>query len=409
MTIENKNRLNTRSVKFSEELAPTIENLRNLELAPSIPERLRPLLDHLTYKVDKKISEIEKKGASFQIYGPDWCRENPQVAGTAHAEVIIKTYGETYALPNKNPKDNVKALDSGTHDMYLIFEDNKPVGTAVMVKQPNGWAELGRSASLGGVGNRIIQDLRIIRWLTTEDATQSVVGIFSTCRTAPDRNIGTEETPELMRGGQAVTHMWSVFPGVAVGGFGPLYKKHGALEQFAYAFVSKQESTIPANPFIYDSGDKKFVNNWTTYYQIREKINSVDKKLEKPSYSIHYPPLETKLTHLIHGEIVIEESGKVKSLDKAISKLNDVKTPFIQVQVPIDVDSRALQKELYSKGFQTFLFTPGIEDLQPPFLWFGKVTKGVPVISTFWQATKKENPFWNYDLSNYAADVANKW
>jgi len=143
MTIENKNRLNTRSVKFSEELAPTIENLRNLELAPSIPERLRPLLDHLTYKVDKKISEIEKKGASFQIYGPDWCRENPQVAGTAHAEVIIKTYGETYALPNKNPKDNVKALDSGTHDMYLIFEDNKPVGTAVMVKQPNGWAELG--------------------------------------------------------------------------------------------------------------------------------------------------------------------------------------------------------------------------------------------------------------------------
>lgn len=411
MRIENRERFSGQPIQFSDELSYAIEHLDVLEVAPNVPERLQPLLNHLTGKVSKTLEKIKERGTAMQVCGPDWCRNNLQLAGSAHASVIVETYGETYALPNKYPEANVEALKSGNLDMYLIFENSKAVGTACMVIQPDGWAELGRSASLGGVGNQVIQDLRIIRWLTEQEQAEKIFGLFSTCRTAPDRNIGTVEVPEIMRGGQAVTHMWSQFPEVMVGGYGPLYKKHGALEQFAYAFVTnKKEVFVPARPYVFDSSDRQFVNGWSSYYRVAAVDNSREGSLEIPGYSVHYPPLETGLTHLIHGEITLSKVGEsFGSLDYAINRLNEVQVPFTQVQIPISVDSRELQGELIGRGFQAFLLTPGVDGKQLPLLWFGKVTPGVSVVPTFWGEEGKDNPFWNRQLSNFATQIANKW
>lgn len=410
MRVEDKTRLIGGKVQFSGELMPVIENLVSLELAPGVPQRLQPLLEHLAGKIEETLDKMKEKGTDFQICGPDWCRHNPDTAGAAHAKVIIETYGSTYALPNKDPKANVGALKSGYLDMYLIFEHGEPVGTTCMVIQPNGWAELGRSASLGSVGNQVIQDLRIVRWLTEQAQSEKIFGLFSTCRTAPDRNIGTEESPEMMRGGQAVTHMWSQFPEVKVGGFGPLYKKHGALEQFAYAFVTSREAYTPSVPKVFNPADKRFVEDWSSYYQVPKKDNRDAKDLDIRGFSVHYPPPETKLTHLIHGEITLEGEGEsFETLEEAILRLGEVQVPFIQVQVPIDADSRKLQEELIRKDFQAFLFTPGVTGKQSPLLWFGKVTEGVMVVPTFWQEDGDENPFWNFDLSFFASQIANRW
>lgn len=398
------------SLKFSPELLPLIDNLDSVSLASGLPSRLNPLLRHLTDKIDETMRKMEEKGSQFEICGPDWCREHPDIAGKAHAQVIIQTYGATYALPNKDPEANKKALASGELDMYMIFENGIPVGTACMVIGSNGWAELGRSASLGGVGNQLIQDLRIARWLTEEPMAKNIVGIFSTCRTAPDRNIGTEEQPEIMRGGQAVTHIWARLPEVRVGGFGPLYKKHGALEQFAYAFITNREVQVPEHLWIASEEDREFVKNWTGYYQI-----PISKERQKPetvpsNFRVHYPPLETGLTHLIHGEITLENEGESFSgLDQALARLDEVKVPFIQVNVPVDKDYTKLQRMLVKRGFQAFLFTPGIEGKQPPLLWFGRVTKGTSVVPTFWEEGNSRNPFWNEELARQARKIARGW
>jgi len=410
MKIESKERFSSQHIQFSDELRSAVENLSNLEVAPNVPKRLQPLLDHLSGKVGEALKKIEKRRTSVQVCGPDWCRANLQIAGSAHASVIVETYGETYALPNKYPEANIEALKSGNLDMYLMFEDGKAVGTACMVIQSDGWAELGRSASLGGVGNQAIQDLRIVRWLTEQEQAEKIFGLFSTCRTAPDRNIGTDEAPEIMRGGQAVTHMWSQFPEVMVGGYGPLYKKHGALEQFAYTLITNKEVFVPTRPYIFDGDDRRFVDAWSSYYHVVTVDNSREGGLEIPGYSVHYPPLETGLTHLIHGEITLSKAGEsFESLDNAINRLDEVKVPFIQVQVPVDSDSRELQRELIARGFQAFLLTPGIEGKQSPLLWFGKVTPGVSVVPTYWQEAGEANPFWGSELSGFAAQIANKW
>lgn len=129
-----------------------------------------------------------------------------------------------------------------------------------------------------------------------------------------------------------------------------------------------------------------------------------------PGYSVHYSPLETGLTHLIYGEITLGNAGEsFSSLDNAITRLNEVEVSFIKIQVPIDSDSRQLQRELITRGFQAFLLTPGIKGKQPPLLWFGKVTQEVSVVPTFWQEAGETNPFWGRELSIFAAQIANKW
>lgn len=234
-------------IDVSKDIQGMVENIGSLEIVPSLPIRLQTLSTHLQKRVERSLQKLSETGNRYEICGPDWSRENPEIAGKAHAEVIVKTYGSTYALPNKYPEQNIKALASGNMDMYLIFKSGEPVGTACMVLQDNGWAELGRAASLGAVGNEAIQNLRILKWLTNDRLANNIFGLFSTCRTAPDRNVGTLLKPQTMRGGHAVTHIWQMMPETEVGGFGPLYLKHGSLEQFAYTFITNKWEYVPDN------------------------------------------------------------------------------------------------------------------------------------------------------------------
>lgn len=401
----------TGNISFSADVAWIAENIGNLELPPFLPTRLNALNKHLQDRVKSTIDKIQARGQSVEVFGPDWCRANAEEAGKSHAEVIVKTYGSTYALPNKYPEANVKMLNEGSLDMYLLYENRKPVGTACMVIDKNGWAELGRSASLGSVGNELIQNMRILKWLTDDDLARRVFGIFSTCRTAPDRNIGSEINPEIMRGGQAVTHIWSKMPETMIGGFGPLYKKHGALEQFAYTITTNGWAYSTRKMWILGDEDRRFVNDWVNYYSV-DKISNTEKDAGnvEEGFSVHYPPLETGLTEFIHGEITLgKHSEGFDNLDAALKRLGEVKVPFIQIQVPIDKISTKVQGELVNKGFKTFLFTPGIMGKQSPLLWYGRLTPGVKVIPTFWDAEGSKNPFWNKRLSGYASRVAKSW
>ena len=155
------------NIKGSPEVARLLTQTNRLELAPGVNRRMEPLLRHLQTKIGGTTEAINSRGRNVFIAGPDWCRENSTEAGTAHAKVIVDAYGTSYALPNKNPDANKAAIDSGQLDMFLMFDEreNRPIGTACMVMN-GGWAELGRAASLGRVGNSLIQDLRIVHWLT---------------------------------------------------------------------------------------------------------------------------------------------------------------------------------------------------------------------------------------------------
>ncbi|HEY1064060.1 MAG TPA: hypothetical protein VGE30_02050, partial [Candidatus Saccharimonadales bacterium] len=205
-------------------------------------ERLQPLLDYIAISINTKMAALEAEGKTVKVYGPEWCYDNPDRAGQMHADVIVGAYGSTYALPNKNPDANAAALRANSLDMYLMEVDGEVTGTTCLVDMGNGIAELGRSASQGRTGNSIIQDLRIFDWLTNEATAQKYHTLFTTLRTAPDREIPVDDGQTFtMRGGQAVTEHWKKFPGLTVNGFAPLYLKQGKLEQFSHATLTRSE------------------------------------------------------------------------------------------------------------------------------------------------------------------------
>lgn len=399
-------------IKGSPEVAALLQNPMQLELAKGVPSRMEPLLEHLKIKVRETMDTINSRGNDIFIAGPDWCRENSDMAGAAHAEVIVNAYGSTYALPNKDPIANKKALDSGELEMFLMIDEkeNKPIGTACMVLD-GGWAELGRAASLGHVGNSLIQDLRILHWLTDEKFSKRFHSLFATLRTAPDRNIGTDDLPEIMRGGQAVSHIWANMPNVIVGGFGPLYKKHGALEQFTFAFITQKELFSPGNLWVADPVDLKFVESWLKQHGLPVGKNNqgINISGELP-VNISFPPPESGITEFVHGEMKIGKATDLR-FEEAITTLMDAGVPFIQFPVPINKDTVSLQKKLKEWGFQAFQFTPGLKDVQDPELWFGHKAPWVDeVVPTFWQKDPStSNPFWNDELASHADRIFEDW
>jgi hypothetical protein len=396
-------------VEVSPEISGLLENLPNLQLAPGVPQHLAATLEHMKAAIASTLERIQASGRDIRIMGPDWCREHAREAGQAHAQIIVKTYGQTYALPNKNPQANREALMSGELDMFLMFDTelNEPIGTACLVKNGNGWGELGRAASLGHVGNQLIQDLRIVRWLTDETIASQFHSLFTTLRTAPDRDIG-EETP--MRGGQAVSNIWSKIPETRVAGFGTLYKKHEALEQFSFAFLTQKNISMPETLWIDQEEDRAFVETWTLANRINrlnhEETARNDGRLLA---TIDFPPEASGITKLVHGDIHLHKDGTLP-LEKAIQDLTAAGVPFMQCPVSIEEDTRSLQRVLVRAGFQAFQVTPRIEGVQPAQLWFGKINGNIPVVPTFWNFDQgAKNPFWSDDLANHAERIANGW
>lgn len=396
------------SIQVSPELSPILSASK--KLAPIMPARMSTLFNHISDEIEEGLAVMEMSGGKIFIAGPEWCRQNAQQAGELHSEVILQAYGDTYALPNKDPQYNTRALNSGSLDMLLLFRNEEVVGTACMTMENNGQAELGRAASTGRVGNKVIQDMRIMRWLTDEGLSERFHTLFATCRTAPDRNIGTEENEDIMRGGQAVSHMWQKMPEVKVAGFGPFYKKHGALEQFAYATITRGESYVPNSLWLRDVTSQDFIGSWIAQYGPGTTTNANDygKDLSHSGYHISYPPQETGITSLVHGEI---EFGQGKyNLAQAITELSNSGVPFMQIKVPVDRDTLSVQEQLVQEGFQAFMFTPSLMGLEPASLWFGKVNGDIPVIETFWSVNEATpNPFWQGRLAQHAERIAQNW
>lgn len=389
----------TNHITASPEVAHIINNVDALVLAPTMPPRMEGLLNHLKGKMKHTLDYINATGKEVFIAGPQWCRENAEEAGQKHADVIHAAYGPTYALPNKDPKANKAAIENNELDMFLLLEgkEERAIGTACTVVD-NGRDELGRTASIGHAGNSLIQDLRIVRWLTDEETAQKTHTLFATLRTAPDREIGE---PELMRGGQGVCHIWSEMPNAVVTGFGPLYKKHGALETFVCVSISREEMSMPPQVFVAGQNERAFVSQFTEAHGLGS-ISFLDiesKKEELSMVAVHVPPKQLGITEFVHADLSLENEKGI-SIQEAVQTIEQEGSPFVQITVPIDTDTRNVQRELLENGFQGFQVIPALDGIQSAALVFGKVMNNIDVISTFWQNEGKPNPFWGSEIPN---------
>lgn len=381
----------------------------NLRLAENQPERLTPLMTYLAEKIREKTADLEAQGKTIEVMDPEWCRQNPAEAGRMHAEVIIGTYGSTYALPNKDPLANEQAIQSGNLDVYLMRVNGQLTGTTCLVDTGDGYAELGRSASVGRSGNTIIQDLRIFDWLINSDTADKYHTLFTTLRSAPDRTIDDVDGDFIMRGGQAVTEHWRKFPGLTVNGFGPLYLKHGKLEQFTCASISRNEMINDKPLYITDQSAHMLVNNWHDHYGFsRPPISPETQQTDSFGFEAHYPPIESGLTELVHADIIVGNNAP-KNLDICLDEVNQAGSPFTQIVLPIDRDTCDLQTMLSQKGYQVFGYRPATNRTDATLL-YGKVRSGVPVVPSHWSQTKAANPFWKTSGLHEAAEaIAAKW
>lgn len=380
-------------------------------LAPHQPESLQELATYLSGNIREKSWRLEQQGKQVDIYGPDWCRENADLAGQLHADMIVATYGSTYALPNKDPEANRVAIEQGSLDVYLMAIDDRVTGTACLVNMGDGRAELGRSASLGKSSNTIIQDLRILDWLTNPETAEKYHTLFTTLRSAPDRFIDEPDGEFVMRGGQAVTEHWRKFPGLVVNGFGPLYLKHGMLEQFTLASLSRNRIAADRPLYIDDESHRTFVAAWHEEYDIETpaftEASQPDTEL---TFQAHYPPQESGLTGFVHADIVISDHEGAGPLVRSLEEVEMVGSPFTQIVLPVDVDTRSVQAELKAAGYKVFGYQPATDGKDRPSLVLGKLTGKVQVVPTHWDHAGTPNPFWkNPVLIESAAATARSW
>ena len=379
------------------------ENI-NAKLASVVPTRLGNLATHLAGNIAKRIHQLESTGNVIEVLGPEWCREHSGLAGEMHAEIITGTYGTTYALPNKDPIANKEAIDEGDLDVYLMRVNKQLTGTACLVNTRDGRAELGRSASVGRSGNSIIQDYRILDWLTDEETSEKYHTLFTTLRSAPDRDVDGF----VMRGGQAVTAHWRKMPELTVTGFGPLYLKHGSLEQFSCASLSRAARRLDTPLYVHDDQAKSFIELWHSLYdgELPNISDTAGPEMDV-KFATHYPPQESGLTPLVHADVVQSDSGM--TIDDAIEVVHKAGSPFMQVVVPLDVNTHSVQQHLTELGFQAFAYEPSTTE-SAPALVYGEVGQGVSVVETYWNQQGAPNPFWTSEaLSRYATQVAERW
>jgi hypothetical protein len=101
-------------------------------------------------------------------------------------------------------------------------------------------------------------------------------------------------------------------PLVIVNGFGPLYKKYGALKTFAHAMITQQDMTIPETMYIADVTDADFFSTWLTAYGIKvpQRQEAIGSLMEDQRFIAHFPPTESEITDLVHGDIEISDSAE---------------------------------------------------------------------------------------------------
>lgn len=381
---------------------------QDLMLAPGQPKELLPLAHFLAENIERKQDMLAEQGKEYYVNGPDWCRANPYEAGQQHADLIKRVYGETYALPNKDPGLNARAIMDGNLDMYLMYIDGQPTATTCLVDTRDGRGELGRSVSEGKAGASIILDMRILDWLTNPATAERFHTLFTTLRTAPDRLV--DGIP--MRGGQGVSHHWSQFPNLRVHGIAPLYFKHGALEQFTCATITRNEVDATRPLFVADQNHAQFIGAWHDQYGLAQPpINTIESNPydQHVSFIAHYPPQESGLTNLVHADVVVAPERSGKSLPLSLLDAHLAGSPFTQVMIPIDRDTRVAQADLTARGYQVFGYQPA-DAANAATLLFGKVRPGTAIIPTFWEREYTPHPFWSSpELQAQAREVTQDW
>lgn len=387
-----------------------IPDLQESTLSPAHPDRLSPLLAHVVGKVAAKYHALREMGVdTIEILDADWSRDNPEQAGQLHAGLIHDIYGSTYAMPTKYPEFNTRCINEGTLDMYFMRVNGKDItGTACLVDQGNGVAELGRAVARPDSGNGIIQDLRLIRWLTDPDESKKYHTIFTTLRSAPDRIIdGDNGQPRIMKGGQRVTEHWQKFGGLMVEGFAPMYLKHGALEQFTRATISNADIQSKAPLYVDNPDIQQFVQAWHDNHGLEAPQFASGGPQECATFSADYPH-DSELTKLVHADIRADNvSGS--SITDCIAEVREAHSPFTQIFVPINTNTTQLQADLTTNGFQYFGYQH-TSDAQPGCLLFGKVAESHPIIPTHWDDEGKPNPLWRHPyLRTFARQAAQSW
>lgn len=373
------------------------------------PESLRPLLEHVVANIRRKAEVIEAGGGRIEVLDPEWCRANPAEAGQMHADVIVGTYGNTYALPNKDPEANRAAIEDGGLDVYLMRISGQLTGTACMVNEGNGRGELGRSASVGRSGNGIIQDLRIFDWLSSSEAAAKYHTLVATLRSAPDRAIENGSGSFVMRGGQAVTEHWRKLPGVVVNGFGPLYLKHGMLEQFTVAAISRARFAPERPLYVADDGAAQFVTGWHGEYGLAEPKLEESRGADSSTvlFEAHIPPADSGIVDYVHADVVSTRAAAGKQLADCLAQAEQAGSPFTQVVMPIEQDTRDHQAALEAQGYQVFGYNAAT-DQAPASLLYGRPRGGLAVVQTYWAAQQAPNPFWRHQGLQAAAEATSR-
>ena len=78
-----------------------------------------------------------------------------------------------------------------------------------------------------------------------------------------------------MRGGQGITTHWQKFPGITINGFSPMYMKHGQLEQFSCATITRKKVVTNKTFFIASNSDSQLVKYW---HELNESILTHEKE-----------------------------------------------------------------------------------------------------------------------------------
>lgn len=385
-------------------LEPLPASLTAAHLAPRQPARHLTLANTLYQRILRKVNKHHQQGNRVEIFGADWSREHAEEAAEAHARIIIAAYGDTYALPNKIPAANQEAIETESTRFYFLKLNGEFVGTACLSQQEDNRAELGRSAACKArVGNSIIQDIRILEWMLDETQSNRNHTLFSTLRTAPDREIGE---PKPMRGGQGVIKQWKKFPEVYVSGTSPLYFKHGAVEQFTVAQITRA-SFVDTALFVLDETNQHFIRRWHEHYQFPPVAFSVSGGTILPD-SVHTnaPPEDSDIFGLVHADMTFQADGP--TLQTEVERCWRAGSPVIQIFVPVDRNSLAIQQQLKSQGFQPFGYEPASRE-RPAHLLFSKVKEGTKVVPTCWRDENAPHPYWPEKLAGHAEQIESHW
>jgi hypothetical protein len=378
------------------------------ELAPEQPPSLIPLASHLASSIRKRLAVLKSRSLTFEVRDPDWCRAHPELAGRLRAEIFAAAYGAADAWSEMDPAANTAEIAAGTADLYLLLVEGVAVGTTSVLDLGAGVAELGRSASYGGVGNALIQDLRILSWLIRSDMCARYHTLRADIRTAPDRVFHEEGGLFTVRGGEAASHYWSGLPSLRVAGLTPLYLIWGELEQLAHAYISRLGRHGTPAHYLADQEHRDFVSCWLACYGDPELPPTPDTAggAEELTFAA---PGDSDLSGSVCATVTASLGGPGANLPEVVDSLLAGPSPAVQVVLPVDRDTSSLQKQLTEAGFQLFGYLPFDRNGSPALL-FGKVARGVTVVPTHWDEAGKPNPYWkSAALADRAARVASSW